>query len=320
MKHAITGAFGYSGRYIAQRLLLAGEEVITLTNSPARDAELQGRVRAFPLGFGEPDRLAAALQGVDVLHNTYWVRFNDRHFSHAEAVANTKILFAAARKAGVRRIVHVSITNPRKDCGLEYFEGKAELEEALAATGIPHSILRPTVLFGREDILINNIAWTLRNFPIFPVFGDGLYRLQPIHVDDLAELAVAEAQARGNRLINAIGPETFSYRGLAEAVAAALGRRARIIPVYPWFGYACGRIIGAWKRDRFVTWEEVLGLSGDYLHVDAPPAGTTRLTGWMHENAATLGLQYASELRRRRDREAAYVGPPASVLRSPAPR
>lgn len=307
MKHAITGAFGYSGRYIAQRLLTAGEEVITLTNSPARDAVLQGRIRAFPLCFAEPDRLAEALRGVDVLHNTYWVRFNDRHFSHAAAVANTRLLFEAARKAGVRRIVHLSITNPRKGCGLEYFEGKAELEEALAATGIPHSILRPTVLFGREDILINNIAWTLRNFPIFPVFGDGRYRLQPIHVDDLAELAVTEAKASGTRLINAIGPETFSYRGLAEAVAAALGRKARILPVYPWFGYACGRLIGAWKRDRFVTWEEVLGLSGDYLHVDAPPAGKTRLTDWMRENAATLGLHYASELRRRRDRDAAYL-------------
>jgi NADH dehydrogenase len=307
MKHAVTGAFGYSGRYIAQRLLAAGETVITLTNSPARDAALQGRIRAFPLCFAEPDRLAEALRGVDVLHNTYWVRFNDRHFSHAAAVANTRRLFEAARKAGVRRIVHVSITNPRKGCGLEYFEGKAELEEALAATGIPHSILRPTVLFGREDILINNIAWTLRNFPIFPVFGDGRYRLQPIHVDDLAELAVTEAKASGTRLINAIGPETFSYRGLAEAVAAALGRKARIVPVYPWFGYACGRLIGAWKRDRFVTWEEVLGLSGDYLHVDAPPAGETRLTDWMRENAATLGLHYASELRRRRDRDAAYL-------------
>lgn len=307
MKHAITGAFGYSGRYIASGLLEEGQEVITLTNSAARAGELQGRIPAFPLNFQDVDGLARSLRGVDVLYNTYWVRFNDRHFTHAEAVRNTRTLFEAARRAGVGRIVHVSITNPRRGCGLEYFEGKAELEEALAGTGIPHTILRPTVLFGREDILINNIAWTLRHFPIFPVFGDGEYKLQPIHVEDLAQLAIAGGKATGNLIVNAIGPETFTYRGLAAAVAQALGLRARIVPVYPRLGYACGWLIGLCMSDRFITWEEVLGLSGNYLYVDDQPTGTTRLSEWMRDNAATLGKRYASELRRRRDRSVAYL-------------
>lgn len=314
MKHAITGAFGYSGRYIARRLLEGGEEVITLTNSVGRAGELQGRIPAFPLSFGDVEQLVRALRGVDVLYNTYWVRFNDRQFTHAEAVRNTRTLFEAARRAGVGRIVHVSITNPSRGCGLEYFEGKAELEEALAATGTPHTILRPTVLFGREDILINNIAWTLRRFPIFPVFGDGEYKLQPIHVEDLADLAIEGGLATGNRLVNAIGPETFTYRGLAEAVGAALGIRVRIVPVYPRIGFACGKLIGLCMRDRFITWEEVLGLSGNYLYVDDVPTGTTQLTSWMRENAATLGKRYASELRRRRDRSVSYV-PTASAAK-----
>ncbi len=156
--HAVTGAFGYSGRYIATRLLTEGCSVITLTNSPARTNPFGGQVKALPLAFDQPDQMAAALAGVEVLYNTYWVRFNHATFTHEQAVKNTLVLFAAARRAGVRKIVHVSITNPSEDSPLEYFAGKAKLERALQESGMNHAILRPTVLFGREDILINNIA------------------------------------------------------------------------------------------------------------------------------------------------------------------
>ena len=194
--HAVTGAFGYSGKYIARRLLDGGQRVITLTNSPDRANPFGGQVPAYPFNFDRPDELARALEGVEVLYNTYWVRFNHPLFTHADAVRNTLILFDAAKRAGVRRIVHVSITNPSEDSPLEYFRGKARLERGLQESGLSYAILRPTVLFGKEDILINNIAWALRHLPVFGVFGDGSYRLQPIYVDDLAELCVAAARGR----------------------------------------------------------------------------------------------------------------------------
>jgi len=304
--HAITGAFGYSGRYLAARLLAAGQRVITLTNSPHRAHPFGTRVRAFPLCFDHPDELARSLQGVDVLYNTYWVRFNHRDFTHAEAVRNTLSLFDAARRAGVRRVVHISITNPSEDSPLEYFSGKARLERALSESGLSHAILRPTVLFGREDILINNIAWALRRFPCFAVFGDGSYRLQPIFVDDLAELAVTQGAVRENRILNAIGPETFTYRELVAAVGAAIGRSRPIVGVSPALGYALSRMIGWGVGDTFVTREEIAGLMAGLLCVDTPPTGTTRLTEWMRTHRDTLGRRYASELARRKDRLAAY--------------
>ncbi|MDX1765021.1 MAG: NAD(P)H-binding protein, partial [bacterium] len=222
--HAVTGAFGFSGRYIASRLLNHGLTVRTLTNSPARQNPFGDRIQVYRYNFDAPARLAQSLEGVSVLYNNYWVRFNARDFTHSVAVENSRTLFAGAKEAGVQRIVHVSITNPAQDSPFEYFRGKAELESALIATGISHSILRPAVLFGREDILINNIAWMLRRFPVFGVFGDGHYRLQPIYVDDLAELAVAEGRAAGNRVIDAIGPETFTYRELVAAIGRIIGR------------------------------------------------------------------------------------------------
>ncbi len=305
--HAVTGAFGYSGKYIARRLLAAEEEVITLTNSPQRANPFGGKVRAYPFNFDQPQDLAQTLQGVSVLYNTYWVRFNHETFQHASAVENTLALFAAAKSAGVERIVHVSITNPSETSHLEYFHGKAVLEKALVSSGISYAILRPTVLFGEEDILINNIAWMLRKFPVFGVFGDGRYRLQPIYVDDLARLAVEQGHLRENRVVEAIGPETFTYRELVAAIGEIIGKERPIISVSPSMGLLAGRIMSLLMDDVVITKEEIEGLMADLLYVDAAPAGETGLREWAQGHAGTLGNHYSNELERRRDRRIAYV-------------
>lgn len=307
--HVVTGAFGYSGKYIARRLLDRGYRVRTLTNSLGRANAFEGRVEAHPLAFAEPERLAASLEGAAVLYNTYWVRFNHREFTHADAVENTLRLFTAARKAGVSRVVHVSITNPSESSVLEYFSGKAKLERALLESGLSHAILRPTVLFGKEDILVNNIAWILRRFPLFGVFGDGSYKLQPIYVDDLAALAVAEGQQRENRTIDAIGPETFTYRDLVRQIGEIIGKRRPILSIPPWLGYFAGWAIGHVVGDVTITRAEIDGLMQGLLCTSSPPAGTTRLTDWARENAESLGRTYASELARRRDRRRSYESP-----------
>jgi NADH dehydrogenase len=304
--HAVTGAFGYSGKYITQRLLAQGRTVITLTNSPDRANPFGSQVKVYSFNFDQPDALTAALQGVEVLYNTYWVRFNHRLFKHADAVQNTLALFAAARAAGVKRVVHVSITNPSENSPLEYFSGKAKLEKALIASGLSYAILRPTVLFGKEDILINNIAWALRRLPVFGVFGDGRYRLQPIYVEDLADLAVAQGSQPDSTIINAIGPETFTYRELAEITGRLIGARRPVIGVPPWLGYWVSQIIGEYVGDVLLTREEIKGLMANLLYVEAPPAGSTRLTEWIVAHADTLGRHYTSELARRKDRVSAY--------------
>ncbi len=297
--HAVTGAFGYTGRYIARKLLARNHQVITLTNSLHKPDPFAGQVQAYPFHWEDPAQLAETLRGVKVLYNTYWVRFNHKNFSHAQAVANTQILFDAARSAGVERIVHVSITNPSPDSPYEYFRGKAQLEEALRATGVSYAILRPTVIFGREDILINNIAWILRRLPVIGVFGDGDYRLQPIYVEDFAALAVQQGESRENVIINAIGPETFTYRQLVQTIGEIIGCPRPIISAPPWLGYAAGWLIGKWVGDVFITREEIAALMDDLLYVDAPPAGETRLTRWTQAHADELGREYASELARR---------------------
>ncbi len=305
--HAVTGAFGYSGKYIAHKLLTKGHRVITLTNSLQRQNPFGHRVKAYPFNFDNPDALVESLRGVDVLYNTYWVRFNHKLFRHTDAVQNTLTLFAAAKQAGVSRIVHVSITNPSEASSLEYFQGKAVLENALKASRISYTILRPTVLFGKEDILLNNIAWMLRSFPIFGLFGNGRYRIQPIYVDDLAQLAVIAGEQTENEIINAIGPETFTYRELVQTIAQIIDKKRPILSVPPLLGLFVSKIVGKFVGDVIVTREEIDGLMADLLHVDTPPTGKTYLTAWAKSHADTLGKQYTSELARRRNRQAAYA-------------
>ena len=305
--HVVTGAFGYSGKYIAARLVEAGRRVRTLTDSTHRPNPFGGRIEVHSFNFDEPHRLAASLKGARVLYNTYWVRFNYAgEFTHARAVENTLALFEAAKRAGVRRIVHTSITNPSIDSPLEYFRGKAHLERALIESGLSYAILRPAVLFGNEDILVNNIAWVLRHLPVFGVFGNGRYRLRPIHVDDFARLAVTMGHATDNAIVDAVGPEVFTYRGLVEAVAAAIGVRRPIVPVPPVIGYWVGRAVGKLMGDVTITREEIRGLMAGLLYAESPAAGATKLTEWARAHASTLGVHYASELARRRNRERAY--------------
>lgn len=304
--HVVTGAFGFSGRYIAQRLLAAGHRVRTLTASANRANPLGDRVEIKPYAWNDAATLAQNLYGADVLYNTYWVRFNHRKFKHSEAVENTLKLFSAAKQAGVRRVVHTSITNPSLDSPLEYFRGKAVLEKALKESGLSYAILRPAVLFGDEDILVNNIAWALRRLPVFGVFGRGRYRLQPMHVDDFAALAVAQGALMENATIDAIGPETFTYRELAAVIGEIIGKRRFILPVPPRLGWLTGWFLGKLVGDVMITWEEVRGLMAELLYTQSPPAGQTRLTDWAKANAATIGTRYHSELARRRDRESSY--------------
>ena len=307
MRIAVTGAYAFSGKYMARRLLDLRHEVITLTNSPHRSNPFGESVKAFLYNFSQPHELEKSLRGVDVLINTYWVRF-DRppHFTFAQALANAKVLFDAAKRAGVGRVVHISITNPDRKSDLPYFSGKAEMEDYLKQTGLSYAILRPAVLFGREDILINNIAWALRHLPLFGIYGDGRYRLQPIHVDDLAAAAVARITGATDETIDAVGPETFYYRDMVEMIAREIGSRARIVAMPPMLAYQGVRALGWIVGDVITTRDEVRGLMQERLYVDSPPLGATKLSDWVRASCRDVGRRYTSELQRRLDRVGGY--------------
>ena len=300
---AVTGAFGYTGKYIARRLLAQGKQVITLTGHPDRPNEFGpnefgSRVHAYPYNFERPEQLAQSLRGVDTLYNTYWVRFDHGQATFTQAIQNTRALIQAASQAGVRRVVHVSITNPTLDSPLPYFRGKALLEGALQESGLSYAIIRPTVIFGLEDVLINNIAYLLRRFPLFAVPGSGEYRLQPIYVEDMANLCIEHGYAQDNCIVDAIGPQTFTFNELVRLVAEKIGRRVWLLHLPPPLALFLSQAIGLWLRDVLLTPDELAGLSADLLVSPQPPTGRTTLGDWLAANADQVGQRYASELQR----------------------
>lgn len=298
MNIAVTGSFSYSGKYITHRLLARGENVITLTNHPNRPDPFEGRVRAFPLNFADASSLTSSLRGVETLVNTYWIRFDKDANTQPAAVENTRRLVQAAVAAGVKRIVHISITNPSVDSPLPYFWGKAANEKAVTDSGTSYAILRPTVLFGAEDILINNIAWLLRRFPFFALPGDGSYRLQPVFVDDLAALAVDAVYESGNSVRDAVGPDIFTFREMVELIGAKIGVRRPLINFPPRLALTAAQLLSLFVQDVMLTPEEVDGLMAGLLVSKKPPLCKTRLGDWLEENKKMVGAKYASELKR----------------------
>jgi NADH dehydrogenase len=296
--NVVTGAFSYTGKYITQRLLSMGERVRTLTGHPNRPNPFGEQVSVSPFSFDDPAELTKSLRGATTLYNTYWVRFSHGRVTFDQAVENTKALIKAAEEANVRRIVHLSITNASEDSPLPYFRGKGLLENAIVQSGLSYAIIRPTVIFGAEDILINNIAWLLRRFPVFAVPGSGDYGAQPVFVEDVAEIAVNAAHRDEDVVVDAVGPDTYTFDELVRLIADKIRSKARIVHLSPSLALLLSRMAGYLVKDVMLTRDEVEGLMANLLVSDGPPTGQTRLGDWLDENADSVGARYASELSR----------------------
>src|SRR3972149_1816581 len=247
--NVVTGAFSYTGKYITRRLLFMGEEVRTLNGRSERENPFGHQVKAFPFNFGKPGELTDSLRGAKTLYNTYWIRYPHGQASFDKAVENSKTLIAAAEEAGIRRIVHISITYPSEDSPFPYFRGKTLVEKAVIKSKLSYAIIRPTVIFGPEGILINNIAWLLRKFPVFAVFELGDYRLQPVFVEDVAEIAVSAAHQDEDIIIDAVGPEIYTFDELVRFIADRIHSRAKIIHLRPALALFLSNLVGYMVSD-----------------------------------------------------------------------
>jgi len=292
----VTGAFSYTGRYIAEALLARGRRVRTLTRKPDPSHPLTGKIEVAPLAFDES--LRESLRGADTLYNTYWVRFERGATTFEQAVDNTATLIDCAQRAGVRRVVHVSVSNPDPRSPFPYFRGKAETERIVRESGLSYAIVRPTLVFGPEDILVNTIAWGLRHVPIFLVPGDGSYEVQPVSVRDTASICVEAGARADDRVIDGAGPVRWSFDALVRLVARAVGSRARIAHAPPAIALAAVGIAGFALRDVVLTRDELGALTAGLLVSHEPPLGHDRFDTWVTEYGSMLGSRYTSELAR----------------------
>jgi uncharacterized protein YbjT (DUF2867 family) len=293
----VTGAFSYSGAAIAKALLESGRRVRSITGHPGRAPE-GSPIEPRPLNFDDQLGLAASLEGVTTLYNTYWVRFAHQRVDHDLAAANSRTLFQAAKRAGVQRIVHVSITHPSIDSPSPYFRGKALVERALAEAEVPYAVVRPAILFGGDGVLLNNIAWLLRHLPVFAIGGRGDYRIRGIHIDDLAQLCVAKGAERHDSVTDAVGPERPTFVELVSSIRDVVGSRSRLIHVPGRTVPLFSRVVGWALHDVLLTPDEYWAMAGGLADTDGPATGSVALSAWLAQHAENLGLRYANELER----------------------
>ncbi len=295
----VTGAFSFTGRAIAEELLARGRQVRTLARRPAEvDDPLAAHVEWTPLDFSDPSALADHLRGADVLYTTYWIRFERGRSTFERAVENIRTLVLAARETGVRRVVHVSVANPSDTSPFGYYRGKALAERHVAASGLSYAIVRPALVYGPNDILLNNIAWTLRRLPLFAVAGDGAYRLQPVSVAEVARMCANAGEGDAPVTFDVAGPEIYPYDELVRAVAAAIGRPARLVHLPGKLVAALAGIVGSLARDVLVNAEELGALRAELLLSHEPPRAQGSFAGWLADAGPTLGRRYSSELAR----------------------
>jgi NADH dehydrogenase len=295
----VTGAFSYTGRYITSLLVGRGIRVRNLTGHPGRVNPFGDSIEIAPFCFDNPDGLAQKMEGADVVFNTYWIRFPRGELTFDRATENVKALIDAARRTGVSRFVHISITQANPASPLPYFRGKGIVEQYLMNSGLSYAILRPAIIFGPEDILLHNIAWMLRRFPLFTIPGDGNYHVQPVFVGDLAQLTSDLAEQRSNVVIDAVGPELFTFNELVALIARTVASRARIVHASASLQLIIARVFGWFTGDVTLTGDEIRGLMSDLLFSRDPPRATTRLSEWLKRNADVIGTNYRSEVSLR---------------------
>lgn len=298
MKIAVTGAYGFSGKYAARLFSNEGHEIVALTSKRRPPDAPPGVIETYPLDFGDSTGLTAAMLGCDTLVNTYWIRYEHKGSTHLKAVENSKILIESAVRAKIKRIVHVSILNPSADSPSPYYRGKAEVEAAIKASGLSYAVLRPAVLFGDEDILINNIAYFLRRYPALVYPGDGSYGIRPIFVEDFAALIYAAVQSTESYVLDAVGRENFTFRELVLLIRSVTGSRAIVKGAENRLAFRLTKMLSAITGDLVLSWDEIVQLTSGVLSCDSPATGETKLSEWLAENKDKVGVNYHSETAR----------------------
>ena len=296
----VTGAFGNTGSSIARLLTEGGRGVRTLTSHPP--AGTATGIEVFDYAWDDQDRLVEAFSGVSCFYNTYWMRMGDGGGSYDLAVERCLQLIAAAEAAGVERIVHVSVAHPSLDSPYPYFRGKAKVERRLESSTVPATAVRPTLIFGGDSVLINNLAWILRRLPVFAVSGRGHYRVRPVHVDDIARICVDAGQQFDPapfEVIDAVGPDRPTYIEFVKQVRKITGGKARIVAAPTPLVLAGGAVLGRLLRDDVINRDELVSTMEGLADTSGPSSGTVSLTSWLEQNAETLGRSYMNERRRR---------------------
>ncbi|MDE1834491.1 MAG: NAD(P)H-binding protein [Candidatus Micrarchaeota archaeon] len=297
-RDVVIGGTGFTGKYITKCLLKYKHKVVALTKHVNRDNEFGRKITIKPLDFENQENLVETMNGSRCVFNTYWVRFNYGGSSFDEAVRNSKAIIDACVDAKVKRLVHISVLDPSKNYKYDYFRAKMEVESYIEKSGLSYAILRPALLFGEEDILMNNITYLIRKYGLFFIFGSGEYKVTPTYVGDVAKEAVLQSRLNKNIIEDALGPEAFGFEELVRYIATTIGRPTRVAHLNKAFIPLVSKFLNICMHEPVVTSDEMGLLMDNGLYSDSKPIGSIRFSKWLKERKDTYGTEYHSETKR----------------------
>jgi uncharacterized protein YbjT (DUF2867 family) len=260
----VLGGDGFVGRYVVQALLKSGARVRVASRNPKRGWFLKaqanlGQIAYVAADVTQPETLVRALHEADIAINLVG------SFDHMDMIQNRGAanVAVAAAKAGVGQFIHMSAIGADSTSPSRYAKSKGDGEAAVRAAFPAATILRPSIIFGREDQFINRFAYLIRMLPVVPVFSAET-RFQPVFVGDVAHAvmaAVANAEAAGN-IYELGGPQIFSMLEINKWIAKACGRERYYFPVSDIIGASMAKLTG-WLPAAPMTWDQWLMLQSD---------------------------------------------------------
>ncbi len=293
----VFGGGGFIGRYVVQRLLALGARVRIAQRNPRRATFLKplgnlGQTHFVNVDVRDPDSCARAVADSAAVVNLVGA------FADMDAVQHLGAgnIASAAAAAGIDRLVHVSAIGANPDSPAVYGRSKG-LGEIAVRDAVPSAvILRPSVVFGREDQFINRFAGMVAMLPVVPLVAGGA-KFQPVFVGDVADAIVAaltRADARG-RTFELGGPQTLSMGDIFRWIARATGRRCAFMPVPDGVTAAMARLTG-WLPGAPMTWDQWLMLQKDT--VVAPGADDLAALGVTPTALDTVAPDWLVQYRR----------------------
>ncbi len=237
MKIAITGGTGFVGRHLARRLVASGHEVVLIARGfDQRDLGVRelAASKFFPIGTDNQVRLAEAFSGcAAVAHCAGINREMGLQTYDRVHVQGTRNVINAAQRAGVSKVVLLSFLRARPDCGSAYHESKSQAEEMVRASGLDYTVLKPGVIYGQGDHLLDHLSHALHTFPAFATFGTKDTRLRPLAVEDLTRIMEASlvGDALPRQTVAVTGPEELRLSEVVRRVGKAIGKRVLVFPL-----------------------------------------------------------------------------------------
>ncbi|MBA3895773.1 MAG: complex I NDUFA9 subunit family protein [Sphingomonadaceae bacterium] len=264
----VFGGGGFLGRYAVQALLAAGARVRIAARDP-RDAWYLkplgglGQTQFVAADIRKPATVARAIAGSDAAVNLVGILKGDFNAFHVDGARNVA---EAATKAGVGAFVHISAIGADAASPSAYGRSKAEGEAGVRATFPTATILRPSVVFGREDAFVNRFARLIRALPVLPVVR-GSAKLQPVYVGDVAKAIVAALGREGGGSFELGGPEVFTMTALNRWIARAIGRDPAIVEVPDGLSRLMASATG-WLPGAPITRDQWLMLARDNVAIE----------------------------------------------------